>query len=35
MGIKFTGFSTPFGGISWEYIEKKKKMSMKLFSYFL
>lgn len=25
MGIKFTGLSTPFGGISWEYTEKKRE----------
>lgn len=25
MSIKFNGFSTPFGGVSWEYTEDKKQ----------
>lgn len=31
MGIKVTGVSTPFGGISWEYTEAEKKGVQELF----
>ena len=31
MGIKVTGLSTPFGGISWEYTEAEKKGVQELF----
>lgn len=31
MGIKITGVSTPFGGISWEYNENEKSAIRKLF----
>lgn len=31
MGIKVTGLSTPFGGISWEYTEAEKKGVEELF----
>ncbi len=31
MGIRITGFDTPFGGISWEYTEKERKGIQNLF----
>ena len=31
MGIKLTGVSSPFGGISWEYSESEKECIKKLF----
>ncbi len=31
MGIRITGLSTPFGGISWEYSEAEKKGVQELF----
>lgn len=33
MGIKITGFDTPFGGVSWEYTENERKGIQNLFFY--
>ena len=33
MGIKITGVSVPFGGVSWEYTEPEKKYIQDLFFY--
>lgn len=33
MGIKITGISVPFGGVSWEYTENEKKGIQNLFYY--
>lgn len=33
MSVRFTGFSTPFGGASWEYTESTKERVEALFSF--
>ena len=36
MGIRLTGFSTPIGGVSWEYTNKRKlKAKEKLYVHIL